>query len=313
MTRSSKRVREELWRKVVEKVRAHGGEVPRFIDLLNEEGMGWIYSDKEYHRALPYGDILKYGFTGENTAAWTTTTEWNGMVHNFPAMVFEDFDMMMKRMDEDVNDNFIFYGTGKIKTHTDMFEEWSFDAVKWSEHMASMYYNILTGNFAFGEIDESLKLPVELFKDKSKAPRTFEEAFPNIYKLKLARMITAKNAAKNAAKKRARNYPEDDNSYCTTPTTPLEKEQTRLETGLSKEDLAKVVASLGDHKKQRMYKQAEEKREERRTAFTKNKVQTDSGGHWYSGDLECNRYYQHIDVFLEKERRAQIKEFLAPV
>ena len=295
MTRSSERVREELWEKTVKKVGAHGGEVTRFIDLLNDKGLDLIYGDKEYHRSMPFGNVGKLGFTGENRAAWTTTTEWNGVIHKFPALVFEDFDKMMKMMDEDVSDSFIYDSNDKIKTHTDFIKEWSSDAVAWAANLATMYTCILTGTFAFGGIDESLNLPTNVFKNKSKAPRTFKEAFPNIYMFKLPDM--------KKARKFARDYPEIAPGSWTPPTPEGEHEDPRLKKVLSTEDLAKIVATLSDHKNKRKYEQAEEKRAEKRTLFTKKKVHS-QGSYWYTADLECHRMYApHIDSFLEEERR----------
>ena len=182
MTMHHTRGIEELWEEVVSKVRAHGGEITRFLDLLSAEATCKICSDKEYHRVAPLHLVMKYGYTGENTSVYTGR-DWKGNKYTRPALVFDDFHKMMEMMEEEVHTSYVGHCMydKKLLTHADVMNAWSCEAVEWAADYVSMYYNILVGSFPFGHVDDSKKLPKHVFEKRSTALRTFEDAFPNIY------------------------------------------------------------------------------------------------------------------------------------
>ena len=181
MTTYHTRGLQEHWKRVIAKVRAHGQEVTRFLDILSEDATCKIHADNEFHRATPLHLVTKYGYTGENTSV-VTGKDCNGDDYTLPALIFEDFNKMMDMMEEDVQHSHINYCLydQRILTHADVMDEWSSEAISWATKYACMYYNILVGSFPFGSVDDSKKLSKHIFKKTSTAPKTFKDAFPNI-------------------------------------------------------------------------------------------------------------------------------------
>jgi len=284
MTTYHTRGLEGHWKDVVTKVRAHGGEVTRFLNLLSEDATCRIYADKEFHRAAPLHLVMKYGYTGENTSV-VTGKDWNGADYTLPALIFEDFNKMMQMMGEDVHHSHISYCLydQKILTHADVMDAWSSEAISWATNYASMYYNILVGSFPFGWVDDYKKLPKNVFKKTSTAPRTFEDAFPNI-------------SYHNQTMKKEQVSRALDFGDASTPMTPHHPQNDiYLDRDLSINDLQRIIATLGDSKIM-MYNKAEKRRLKKKKIFENMKL----------GDFTT----RDIDEVINRQRHEQIKELL---
>ena len=272
MTRGLKAV----WAESLQTVRAHGGEVTHFMELLSVKGKDKLLTVKEHTRSMPPDVMMKYGHDG------------GGKAESY------DFDNIVARMQEDVLRSMTKHCLydGKILTTTNIMHAWSSEAVEWASRKSVWYYNILVGTDVFDDLDESKKLPAYFFKNARTAPRTFADAFPNISIYK-AKKMEENNKAVEASSGEA---PTPAWSPPRSPRSPgASREENFLAKHLSVSELGVVVSRLGDSAV-RQYKQQEQKRARRSSLFHSKKLQrfTDND----------------IDQVIHQQRRRQIKALL---
>jgi len=282
----------EAWAESLKKVRAHGGEVTHFMNLLSDAGKEKLLTVKEHTRSMPPDVMIKYGFDGENKAESTGFNVNYGFEFINPARDY-DFDKIVASMEEDVLESITMHCLyeQKILTSTNIMHQWSSEAVDWASRESAWYYNILVGSYVFDEVDESKKLPKYFFKNTSTAPRTFADAFPNINIYNAKKMEENKKAMKASEKKM------ENDIDCFTPHTPeAQPEEFVLSKHLSVFDLGVVVSCLGASAV-KQYKQQEKKRARRLALFHSKKLQ---------------RFTDHdIEKVIHQQRRRQIKGLLA--
>ena len=283
---------EEVWAESIKNVRAHAGEVTRFMNLLSDKGKEKLLTVKEHTRSMPPDVLIKYGFDGEDNEEYTGYNELYGFDFIHPARNY-DFDKIVTEMEENVLESMTMhclYGS-KILTSTNIMQEWSFEAVDWASCKSTWYYNILVGSYVFDEVDEFKKIPKYFFKNTSTAPRTFADAFPNINIYKVKKIEDNKKAMKAFEKKMG------NDTECCSPRTPVaQPEEFPLSKFLSVFDLGVIVSSLGASAV-KQYKKQEKKRARRLALFRSKRLY---------------RFTEHnIEEVIHQQRRRQIKGFLA--
>jgi hypothetical protein len=300
------RTLKQRWEDVLKHVRAHGGEVTHFLDLLNEEAHDKIFWDKENHNNAPTGTVCMFGYTGENTAAFTHPDYTNGGLELYPAVNFDNFDQMVRLIEEEEWHSLMSYCMGDTEKSTpiDIVDKWSVEALEWATHKADIYWNLLVCNYPFDDVNEDLKPNPSLFKNESTMPMSYAEAFPNIYASKMKQLALEKQKTRQKKQEEVTAPVQESPQFRLTDYGPESDDDNYICITTCTKGLTRIAATLSPSKK-RIYDESEKTRVEKIGCFKKARL---------TGRVEWKTYtMEYVNHAHDIDRRFQLMDLLAQV